>query len=562
MGLVSDVLQVFDLVSTGPTPATLANARLTLTWPDDAALGTGLAEGTVLSADGGLDRTTSPRPRVVAFLAPETTIRGLADAVSSVLHAIIAPSVPLPDTITIARAILAYHASDLGLTQAIAVGVPNRPADLASWEVGRGIRLPIELVGSGPVTDLIGWTNLAARADSTWDVLLDLPPQPLALPDTDADAAAATGLIVANPNLPDAASGLREQLLLNPSKAVFGVLAVLGAVDAASPTVATQAIALWTTLVDTTCSADELSLLAATLPGAIILRAIYRRLAGAAASVGHDPSVDAAIGALNAALGLPGTAAADLGTVTPTVVPSELPTSTAWQQRPVVTKPVRDGNGERTDGQHQLVLGRAYFAGLWTTEGKYTGPAYLGESQYRAGTYCAAHHDEVYGGADPTLTARLDVMAAISPNEGYLDAIRFRDKGIVSLGVQQWTVHVDDELNVVLWDLLTDHPDDFDAHFGIHVLRLDLTSTWPTGTPGVPDGRPRTVALARAVPGGANVPMTAPANPPVQPADRLTFFGGGEDPAHPKHYSFPRRPRGRVGCARPPAARARCASSS
>jgi hypothetical protein len=530
MALVTDVLQALGILN---PPAAMSNpsARLIQLWPS----GRSVAQGAIVTTDGGLDRATSPTPRATAFLSAETTVRGLADSIVALLGTIPGPSGPLPDSRTVARAILAYHRADLGLPQVIAVGVPNRAPGFPAWEVGRGVRLPIELSGAGLVTDVARWTTLAASADPSWDVLFDLPPQPLTLPDPALDASFAAGVITAHPSLADAASDLREELLLNPAKAVFRMLALLAAADANA---AAQRVALWTALLNTVCSTDELALLATTLPGAIVLRALYRRLAAAAAVAGHDAAIDTAVINLNSALGLPGTTAADLAVSTPSVVPAELPTSLAWQQRPVQKHPTRDATGERVDGQHQLVLGRPYFAGTFATEGRFTGPAYVGNPPYEAGRYATAHHAEVYGGADPVLTARLDVMAAISPNEGYLDAIRFRDKAILSLGVQQWTVHVDNELDVLLWNLQTDHPDDWDAHFAIYGLRLGLTSSWPAGTAGVPANSARTVTLSRAVPGTANAAMPAPAAPPEQPADRLSFFGGAPDPAHPHHYRF------------------------
>lgn len=529
MALVTDLLQALGVVNL-PFAAPGPEATLNLRWPDGS-----LQSGPVQTTSGSLDRATSPRPRVVAFVAPETTVRGLALAVLGWLETIPAAGT-LPEPLTIARALLAYHRADLGLPQLIATGVPSRNPTFAAWTVGRGVRLPIEVTSSGLVTDLPLWTTLAGTADPSWDALLDLPPQPLDLPDPDADRAWAAGLLAAHPTIADAAPATREELLLNPSRAVYQLLALLAAVDGPGVDDPTS---FWTALVNTALSPDELTLLAAALPGSIVLRALYRRLSVAAATAGHDPSIDTAITNLNAALGVAASGPVDLNVANPTVVPQELPTSLGWQTRPDANHAARDATGERTDGQHQLVLGRSFYAGRWAPDGRFTGPAYEGTPPYAPQTYAAAHPGDVDDGGDPRLAARFRVMELIAPNEGYLDSIRLRDKGIVSIGVQQWTVHVDTELNVLLWDLLTDHPDDFDAHLGVHGLRLTLTASWPAGTPDLA-GRPRTVTLGRAVPGGVNVPMPAPDPAPDQPDDRLRFFGGAPDPQHAQHFVFGR----------------------
>lgn len=540
MAVLTQLLQALGLV-TGPTSVTASPAsRLTLPWPPNP---TPMVQGPVVSTSGALDRATAPHPRVVAFLAPETTLRGLGETVATWLHSIVAPAQPIPDPLTVTHALMAYNEDVLDLKGTMAVlngAVPGPLLVLPAWEVGRGLRLPVELDASGrPMTDLATWSALAARASGVaqaWDALVDLTPRPLALPNHAADAAAAAAVVSGHAHISDAAGDVRTSLLTNPSKALYATLALLAAADAAP---AGEQTAFVTALVGTAFSPDELALLASTLPGAVVLRALYRRLVVAAGAAGHPAAVDASVAALNRALGLGGTAPADLGATTPTVVPSELPVSPGWSVRPdAAKKPTTDLNLERLDGRHDLVQGRAIYGGALASIAGYHGPAYRGNAAYETSKFVSDHAAEVTAGADARRLARLAIVEAIGPNEGYLDSVRLLDAGILSIGVQQWTVHVDNELDVLLWELAQNHPDDYDAHLGIYGLRLSLTGSWPAGTRGFPQGAPRSVTQARAVPGAANAPMPAPVPAPAQPPDRLHFFEGAADPNHPSHFVF------------------------
>ena len=75
------------------------------------------------------------------------------------------------------------------------------------------------------------------------------------------------------------------------------------------------------------------------------------------------------------------------------------------------------------------------------------------------------------------------MIGAVASIEGYTDAINMYDKGLISLGVQQWTLHHDNELDVLLMLFQRAHPDDYDAHFGVDGLGLKFEIG--------PDGPPR-----------------------------------------------------------------------
>jgi len=374
------------------------------------------------------------------------------------------------------------------------------------------------------VTDLAAWSTLGAADRTAHDALLDYLPEPLAIPDPRADAAAATSLLGTVVQPSDLCTAVRLGTLQNPSAQVMRTLALLQQIDA----LAAGQPEFLTTLVSTSFSLDELQLLASVTPGAIVLRALYRRLA--VAQPGSD--ITAAADALNTALGLPSGSSTDLTQHGPASVTRELPASTAWHQRPAAThRPGYDANGERTDGYHDLVLGRALYCGKVGTYRvkqkitpvtylSFTGPAYGGSARMQAATFIAANQSDIGAGANPGLAARLQVVGAIAGNEGNVDAVRQQDGAILALGIQQWSANSDDELTPLLFRFLQQAPDEFDAFFGVYGLGLDLETTLSDGTPG-------TVTMHAIPPGGDAITMPAVTpGQPETPAGRLAFFGG------------------------------------
>lgn len=517
------ILDGFGLLS--PTPAAPVPLPPVLSWP---MVVSGLVEGTVTAGVAGWAQTAAPHARVAVFAGPEVTVRQLGAAVQPWLAAITNPGHPVPAAVDVARAILAYNAGDLGVESLVTSSAAVSPARFPGWQVGQAVPLPIEFDPTAAVpqfvTDLTVWATLAATDGTAHDALLDYLPEPLAIPDPRADAAAAASLLATVTQPVDLCAGLRLATLQNPSGQVMRALALLQAIDAQ----ASGEPEFLTTLVSSSFSADELELLASVTPGAIVLRALYRRLA--AAPPGSD--VTTAVGALNAALGLPSGSSADLTQHGPAVVARELAASAAWQQRPDATHHVAyDANGERTDGYHGVVLGRALYCGQvgtcrvkqQTTPVTYlsfTGPAHRGSARMQAATFIAASQSDINAGADPKLAARLQVVGAIAGNEGNVDAVRLQDGAILALGIQQWSANSDDELTPLLQQFLQQAPDEFDAHFGVYGLGLDVSATLSDGTPG-------TVTMHSIPPGGDAIAMPAvTASHPETPAGRLAFFGG------------------------------------
>lgn len=517
-GTATSVLAALEMAvvrapGVGPPPPVLS-------WPDQIAP----AEGGISTSDGGWDRTLSPHPRWTVFAGPETSWRDLGQFLNGHLATIAAPTQPIPGALDLARALLGYHAADLDLAAVLGTGQAISPQRFPGWQVGRAVTMPAEFDPSvsGPVTtDLSVWTQLAAAADPGWDALVDYRPGALSIPDPDVDRAWSEQAVAAATQLADLAAERRLAVLTNPSAEVYRTLALLAATDTAG---AGQTTFL-TTLINSEFNAGELALLTTLVPGAVALRACYRRLAAAAA----DAEVTAAIAALDTAFGF---AASGLGTVDLSAVgvpttPREIPVSNGWRGRPTrAGDRTRDANGERVDGPHELVLGRALFGGAVTTETyvgiSYRGPSFVGTPDLAAATFLAAHQAEVLTGASAQLQARLAVVAAIAGNEGNLDAVRQLDGAILGLGIQQWSADTDVELSPLLWQFRQAAPDDYDAHFGVYGLELSLTTSYP-------DGGAQAVGLTSLAPGAAPTVMPGRTSAsPGLPAQRLAFFGGDQ----------------------------------
>jgi hypothetical protein len=508
---------LLDTLGLGPAQAVGLPVPPLRTWPPAPGV---IVEGTIQTTAGGWDRSASPNPRLAIVAGPECTLAGVGAGVQAMLAAISMPVHAVPDVTTTTRALVAYNAAALGIAAAVTAGAAVPAVPLPSWQVGAVLTLPVECAltgGSPPVTDLTAWPTFAAGYDPAWDGVLDLVPASLAFADNRADAAAAAAQLAAAATVTDVCAPVRGQLLAGPSAAVFPTLALLQAIDQRP---APDPVDFTTTLVTTTLQADELALLATFTPGAVVLRALYRRLAAASAG-GAGPSTDAAIAALNTALGLPSSTAADLTNTGPSVVPGEPATSSGWRIRSESSRHSPDANGEPNEGWHELVLGRAVYCGpVITCPGTFTftGPAYVGTKGWEAPTVIAADAAELNPGAGAGLALRLKLVGAIAGNEGFLDAVRLADPGLVSFGVQQWSASHDDELTTLLYEFAQSHPDEFDAHFGVYGLGVALDT---------PGGSPTAVTATSIPAGGTAAPLApAPADDSAVALARMGFFGG------------------------------------
>jgi hypothetical protein len=99
-------------------------------------------------------------------------------------------------------------------------------------------------------------------------------------------------------------------------------------------------------------------------------------------------------------------------------------------------------------------------------------------------------------------------MLGIVANEGWIDGVRQRDAGILSVGIHQWSAHAAKELPSLLFRFKHADPDGFDLHLRLHGLDVDEDPAHP--------GQYRLLALSdRDV-----------ATPMPEGLARRPFFGG------------------------------------
>ena len=148
--------------------------------------------------------------------------------------------------------------------------------------------------------------------------------------------------------------------------------------------------------------------------------------------------------------------------------------------------------------------------------------------------------------AAATVAQRVNVVARIPKTEGKLDSCRSADKGLLSFGIQQWTMNDNEEGTTFLHRFRQQAPDHFDLHFGRHGLQTVLSVEGnPSGEVADPegtdrasaerknapwfttgllaDGRPTYVTLRRLRP-GVDLVHNAATSLPIG-SDRAEFFG-------------------------------------
>lgn len=529
------------------------DARNVLIWPLPDPPGTPprLVEGMLAHPSGDLSQDGALRPRLSAFLGQGSNLTGVAAELATLLAQITnrTTTAPVPTRRDVGLALTTYSATHLG----------------ATWTdrllVGLRLPLPIEIdAATGDwVTNLEtvrAWRDAALldRRGSLYDTAAALPiedPDTLRT-DVATDLAAAGGL--------DAlATPLAVRLLTNPFEVVFRVVEVFRQVRArVAADEPRLAVAMLAGLVR-----HQVDLLAWTSAGHAVLRRLWWALSGPAAAglpLAEQAGLARARRMVADGLGLrlrPG-AVDDWhhpDEVGPTVLPHELtlPASASAHPTRDALELAKAAPAESRDGAHVMVLGRDVCAGSMNRYRSYRGPAHGGRVDVTA--FIATHRAEIGATpASPRIQARVEIVAAIAPNEGWVDAARLRDMGMVSTGMQQWTVHGNDEMTVLLEHFRGLAPDQFDLYFGRHQLGLriwtrkelpaaaappgaaDVTLANPEADPAVvADPRrlpadpaahfPRFVTLFRILAGGVPERMPRGTGDP-----RFSFFGGTKDP--------------------------------
>jgi len=194
----------------------------------------------------------------------------------------------------------------------------------------------------------------------------------------------------------------------------------------------------------------------------------------------------------------PRTAADVLDAVGPSVTPHELPLT---DSQAVAKRSNEKVPGEPTGGRRGMVLGRDMYVcpfklvSFKNRAGKityvYSGPAFRGRVD--PVSFATRHAAEIGlpGGTD-LFQRCVRVATQIAGNEGFLDACRSADRGLISTGMQQWSMHNNNEMTVLLHRFQDRAWDHYDLFFGM--WGSADASCWRTRSP---THRPRSTPPGR-----------------------------------------------------------------
>lgn len=377
-----------------------------------------------------------------------------------------------------------------------------------------GIRLPLPIEIDVANGDWIVNSNLirlwAQSFDPAWQPLLTQRPSHLGQPNSAALDQEVTDFMTNHPDALSRGIMLQARVMTNAFESVFFFFKLFERLGAATFDVAMEFLS--------NSVNHQIQLLASLTAGNAILRRLQMALSNppAGLSASRQSDLQHANIKLQNALGL------SAGQIATTA--RELPETA--QQR--ANRPGGVGRWQQVaaqdpaGGMHRMVLGRDVLAGVIAASNicgvSYTGPAYGGRMS--PAQFIQNNQALLNPLGDAVLAARLDLVSAISVNEGFLDAIRLRDRGVVSAGLQQSSAHVEIELPSLMYRFKTASPDLFMLYFGIYGLDVE-----PNGVDGNNNPRYRFVQVQ---PNGNRVPL-ATWN------QILTFFGGAGGPVA---YSF------------------------
>ncbi|MCW8934388.1 MAG: hypothetical protein OQK98_06665 [Gammaproteobacteria bacterium] len=438
---------------------------------------------------GGLVTDASLRARVSVILGPGSTLLGIAGRLHPLYVAAATASHAAPTINQLAQAILVYSR--------YYIPVPS----MRNYADGLRIPLPIEIDRANG--DWILNSNLvrtwSRSFQAAWHPLPGQRPARLQQPDPVALQAQVQTFLRAQPTALARGIHFNARVLSNPFEAVFFVFETLRHLPVA------EVFALTLAFLDQSVN-HQMKLLASLTAGNAILRQLL--------SVLHNPP--AALTARQTASRNRGERMLQ-GALQPAgirSVPRELPeTPQQLANRPGNLGWQRIEPTDPVVGRHRMVLGRDVLAGAvlnFNSGGNtYRGPAYGGRIPPAA--FIRTHANLLNPAADARIAARLQIVQAIVVNEGFLDAVRLRDRAILSLGIQQSSAHVDIELPALLARYKNMAPDEFRLFFEIY--NLDLRANGNDG-----HGNPR-FRLQRIQPNGARVDLTTW-------AARRNFFGG------------------------------------
>jgi hypothetical protein len=417
--------------------------------------------GTLGNTTGGRQVDPTKPDRVSVYLGPRATLRGVVSDLLRRTLPLPEPVATLDEELLSAQGVFVYN---LDYLDALGPG---------AWRVGLWLPLPVEVDGTTWTND---WETVRAwAADFPTDRFAELDTPAAALPIPDPDLLPGEVAPVLTGTADAIATDLADQLVTNPFDAVFRAYEIFRGLPAAG---ATSAQVIAQKLVEA-ISARELTLLASVTAGNAVLRRMWTALETSA-----EPGADDAREWVATSLGLhldapSGTWSGPL-VVGPTAVPDELPREVVVPTKKPVFPKRATQKVERPDedpnGYHRLVLGRDLCVGDIASHTQrngrsWAGPAYTG--RVLPGRWAAAHAAllRITGTVE---LARQEVVLKIAENEAFLDGSRAADKGMLSSGIQQWSIHLNDELPPLLERFRVAAPDHYDLFFGLYGLQSRL----------------------------------------------------------------------------------------
>jgi hypothetical protein len=438
-----------------------------------------VVDGTLTYATGGV-ATESLVPRVCAIVGRDATLRGVAAVIKPILDKSTSTT-PKQSVDDIAKALYTYNSAYLA--------DPTTGTPMAQWRVGLRLTLPIEIdLGSNPATpveqhlvvnraQMAAWTTAFGTTPTN---LLDkkaptLPfptgsPNGSALPvklDAARDAALAT---LGTGSITAVAQTYVPRLLANPYEVVFEFVEAVRQLRLTN-----QADELQFVLdVAENFTTEQAYTIGTLTAGHAALRRMWDTLSGRVTPPSADQTrYDTArqVVAFGARLHF-------VGPMPVWDSPEEYGPDVA-----PIEPPLQAGKPIATSTKQVItvsVLGREVDVGKTASiQTGWHGPDNAGSWKLNSTTPTVAPIvAQITAAAFPSPTVKrqacLDVVTRIAVNEGGYDAVQMADKGVLSVGLQQWTIAANNELTVLLHKFKKTNPEHYDLFIGMYGLQPRL----------------------------------------------------------------------------------------
>ncbi|MGV1009719.1 MAG: hypothetical protein ACOYBY_14070 [Dermatophilaceae bacterium] len=472
---IDDLLALLGPAAVVPAANTPETRNAAFIAPGGPAVTGAITSGALQHAIGGLAQANTRTPlRLVAVVGLGASLRGIARVLLPRVNAA-GGAFPLTEA-ELTFALHTYNAIPL----AVGNSAPTPAMPQMTWQVGQQLTLPVEVGPAGSwVTDLARLRQWAVAPPALKQWGLDHGAAPLPIPTPETTTAAVTTLLAGNPTVTTLATTLGTWLLNNPYEHVFDLVELFRQCQKSRQGDVPE-------LVIATCEAlaqAGLTLLAWGTGGNVVLRRFWRLLAGnvPAALQARATAVRSLLAGALGLVAIPAGGWQDYTAFGPTVEPTEPPLTATQARAVIVNKTTKKSRTELS----AMVLGRVVPVG---TEGGYNGwvgPALVGTMDPFD---WLARHPAVKTALGPSGHAalgvpipadkvgeRMEVAARIASNEAFLDGCRAQDAAWLSAGMQQWSVHNNEELSVLLERFRVFAEDHYDMFFGVFKLQTRLS---------------------------------------------------------------------------------------